>query len=96
MAKRATGSGSSNSGKPDPKATKASVATGNQPPSHATVAKAPAPVRGPDAAQPAAPALGRAVTADQIAKRAYEIYRSGAPGTQTDHWLQAERELKGT
>jgi hypothetical protein len=38
---------------------------------------------------------GREATPDQIAKRAYEIYRTGTPGTQLDHWLQAERELKG-
>lgn len=34
-------------------------------------------------------------TYEQIAKRAYEIYATGAPGSETDHWHQAERELRG-
>lgn len=35
-------------------------------------------------------------THEQIAKRAREIFlaRGGAPGNETDDWLQAERELK--
>jgi hypothetical protein len=32
---------------------------------------------------------------DEIAKRAYEIYESGAEGDELGHWLQAERELAG-
>ncbi|HWP44117.1 MAG TPA: DUF2934 domain-containing protein [Blastocatellia bacterium] len=34
---------------------------------------------------------------EQIQKRAYEIYleRGGAPGSDVDDWLQAERELGG-
>ena len=32
-------------------------------------------------------------TFDQISKRAYEIYAAGTPGTEADHWFQAEREL---
>jgi hypothetical protein len=35
-----------------------------------------------------------APTSDQIAKRAYELYASGAPGSEADHWFQAERELR--
>ena len=36
-----------------------------------------------------------APTLEQIQVRAYEIYleRQGAPGNQTEDWLQAEREL---
>jgi hypothetical protein len=36
-----------------------------------------------------------APTLEQIQVRAYEIYleRHGAPGSQIDDWLQAEREL---
>jgi hypothetical protein len=36
-----------------------------------------------------------APTLEQIQVRAYEIYleRQGAPGSQIDDWLQAEREL---
>lgn len=30
---------------------------------------------------------------DAIKKRANEIYRSGKPGSDVDHWLQAEQEL---
>jgi len=30
---------------------------------------------------------------DAIKKRAYEIYKSGQYGTDTDHWLHAEHEL---
>jgi Protein of unknown function (DUF2934) len=32
---------------------------------------------------------------EQIAKRAHEIYESGAQGDELEHWLQAERELVG-
>jgi hypothetical protein len=39
-------------------------------------------------------ATKREVTHEMIAKRAYEIFRSGKGGTQTDNWLRAERELK--
>ena len=41
------------------------------------------------------PAAPRVVTHDQIAARAYEIYRSGFGGSETDNWLRAERELRG-
>jgi hypothetical protein len=37
----------------------------------------------------------REVTHEMIARRAYEIARSGASGSQLDHWLRAERELLG-
>ena len=33
-------------------------------------------------------------TFEQIAKRAYELYITGAPGSEADHWHQAERELR--
>lgn len=35
-----------------------------------------------------------APTFDQIAKRAYELYASGSPGSEADHWFRAERELR--
>lgn len=37
----------------------------------------------------------KAPTLEQIQVRAYEIYlgRQGAPGSQIEDWLQAEREL---
>lgn len=40
------------------------------------------------------PAKANGVTRDRIAQRAYEIFASGKPGTELDHWLQAERELR--
>ncbi len=44
----------------------------------------------------AQPALAPALTADEIARRAYELYeRSGyQQGQDLDHWLIAERELQ--
>lgn len=35
----------------------------------------------------------RAVSRDQIAKRAYEISQSPQCGSEVDNWLRAEREL---
>lgn len=37
----------------------------------------------------------REVTHQRIAERAYEIYMRGEPGSPEDHWLLAERELRG-
>ncbi|HAR44148.1 MAG TPA: hypothetical protein DCS07_16205 [Bdellovibrionales bacterium] len=34
------------------------------------------------------------VTQKDIAERAYVIYLSGKGGSQVDHWLQAETELR--
>lgn len=34
-------------------------------------------------------------TQDQIAKRAYEIWKSGKGGSQDENWFRAERELRG-
>jgi hypothetical protein len=42
--------------------------------------------------RPAAPR--REITHEMIAKRAYEIYRSGAASDQLGNWLRAERELR--
>lgn len=42
-----------------------------------------------------APAARKVVTRDQIAIRAYEIYRGGSGGSESDNWFRAERELKG-
>ncbi len=35
------------------------------------------------------------ITRDQVARRAYEIYASGAGGSEGENWLRAERELRG-
>jgi hypothetical protein len=32
---------------------------------------------------------------EQIAKRAYEIWKSGKGGNQDENWFRAERELRG-
>lgn len=34
-------------------------------------------------------------TQEQIAKRAYEIWKSGKGGNQDENWFRAERELRG-
>ena len=34
------------------------------------------------------------VSWEQVQLRAYFIYCSGQPGSQDDHWFQAERELR--
>jgi hypothetical protein len=34
-------------------------------------------------------------TQEQIAKRAYEIWKSGKGGSQDENWFRAERELRG-
>jgi hypothetical protein len=36
----------------------------------------------------------RQPTQQEIARRAYEIYKSGRGGSQLDNWLRAERELR--
>jgi hypothetical protein len=37
----------------------------------------------------------RQVTREMIAKRAYEIFKSGKGGSEQENWLRAERELRG-
>jgi hypothetical protein len=36
----------------------------------------------------------RQVTQEQVARRAYEIFKSGTGGTPEDNWYRAERELR--
>ena len=48
----------------------------------------------PKLAPAAKPTLKLAITADQIAVKAYELFAAGTPGGQLDHWLAAEAELK--
>jgi hypothetical protein len=36
----------------------------------------------------------RQISHEAIAKRAYEIWKSGKGGSQYDNWLRAERELR--
>jgi hypothetical protein len=53
-----------------------------------------------DIEQPAleSPTAEQSPTLEQIEMRAYEIYleRGGSDGSDTDDWLRAERELRGT
>ena len=44
---------------------------------------------------PPIPQPRREITREMIARRAYEIHRSGKGGSDLDNWLRAERELKG-
>ena len=37
---------------------------------------------------------GRRPTQQEIAKRAYEIYKSGKGGSDLENWYRAERELR--
>jgi hypothetical protein len=37
----------------------------------------------------------RQVTHEEIARRAYEIWKSGRGGTAFENWVRAERELRG-
>ena len=37
---------------------------------------------------------GRRPTQQEIAKRAYEIYKSGKGGSDLENWVRAERELR--
>ncbi len=40
--------------------------------------------------------IKKEITSEQIAKRAYEISKSGAGGSDLENWLRAERELRAT
>ena|ERR1035437_1275426 len=53
-------------------------------------------IKGSGTAKGPGTAGGRAITREQIARRAYEIYagRGYAPGDQQADWLEAERQLK--
>jgi hypothetical protein len=64
-----------------------------------TAAPAPAPVvRNSPVPKVSTAAQGfkrSAVTHDQIAQRAYEIWQSGQGGSQDENWYRALRELNG-
>lgn len=58
-------------------------------------------VRGKMGIPPSAPGIvklivEKLVSHDEIAIRAFDLYNSGAAGSQDDHWLRAERELLGS
>ncbi len=69
-------------------------------PSEKETAKAPTPQPSKPVAnttaQAAAPARNTALTHEQIARRAYEIFlaRGGQHGSHEQDWFQAERELR--
>jgi len=84
-------------------AKKTSTPKKTDPPAQATKVKVTTPVRQtpiPKAVKPIkatdTPASKgtAAPTFDEIAKRAYELYASGVPGSESDHWFQAERDLR--
>jgi hypothetical protein len=66
--------------KPAPKATASTAVR------HSAIPK-------PEIAAVAAPAP-RAITSEMIAHRAYEIWASGAGGSEIENWSRAERELR--
>jgi hypothetical protein len=55
-------------------------------------------VKGKMGIPPSAPGIvklivEKLVTHDDIAIRAFDLFKSGAAGSQNDHWFRAEREL---
>jgi hypothetical protein len=77
---------------PQPPAGSAARAPATPQPPAGSAARAPATPqpRAESAARPPAPP-----SHEQIARRAYELHRSGAEGDALAHWLAAERELVG-
>src|SRR4051812_13576377 len=66
------------------------------PPPKISVTRNSAPPRpSTPAAAPARSTAGRVVTAEQIARRAYEIWQRQG-GSEVENWLRAECELRGT
>ena len=61
----------------------------SKPPVKSEVRNSPIPRQ---ASQQGSP--GRQITQEMIARRAYEIWKSGAGGSEMDNWLRAERELR--
>ena len=54
------------------------------------------PMRGSAIPKPTTPTTPRGqITHEMIAKRAYEIWKSGKGGSEFDNWVRAERELRG-
>jgi Protein of unknown function (DUF2934) len=86
MAKKATGSTSSSASKK----TVSSTSVRNSPIPKSTTQTTAS--RGPTA--PTSRSGGRQPTHEEIAKRAYEIWRSGKGGSQFENWVRAERELR--
>ena len=60
------------------------------------IPKAPAaPARpGVSASPTATVGAPRRITHDEIARKAYEIWKSGRGGTAFENWIRAERELR--
>ena len=49
----------------------------------------------PTAATPSARPASKPISHELIARRAYEIWKSGQGGTEFENWIRAERELRG-
>jgi cytochrome c5 len=88
MAKKEPAKKPAAAAKAAPKSTKASTTTVR----NTAVPKAPK-AKSAVAVAASTTAATIAPTYDQICKRAYELYTAGTPGTEADHWFQAEREL---
>jgi len=72
----------------------------NAPKAKASAPVATTPVRNtsipPRPASPTSGAKKSPPSYDQIARRAYEIWKSGKGGSQDENWFRAERELRGS
>ena len=53
-----------------------------------------APELQPDTTSPAELGNWPESTDEQIARRAYELYLAGHEGSELDHWLRAEEEIR--
>lgn len=49
----------------------------------------------PRSSSPSASQRKSGPSREEIAKRAYEIWKSGRGGSQDENWFRAERELRG-
>ena len=99
MAKRSNGR-KTNTGKSAAKrpARKATKVRNTAIPKAAPVRNTAVPKAQPRAAtgmQTRPPQVSGEITQDMIARRAYEIYLSGAGGSDFENWCRAERELRG-
>ncbi len=71
---------------------------GDPPAQEPAIDAPPQPQPGAAAQAAASPTQGSALSRDEVARRAYDLYqqRGGADGGDLDDWLQAERDLQQT
>jgi hypothetical protein len=96
-AKKSAGTGSGTGSKKTVKSVKtvSSTAVRNSPIPKAPPAPSATSAAGTaTTAAPRSAATHQQITQEQIAKRAYEIWRSGKGGSAFENWIRAERELR--